>query len=217
MTIINKPTIYNTPTIYNLGGGGGGGGDLPEGYTEVLAIDNPNGASTTPGLLVFSCIANTHDFIECYFQFTRTDTSWSKPVHISHSSNYGTPKMCPEIIDDPSLYGLKDYSSDLQGPIFATIEYPGWYQRKKSIWIKYHNTEIINSVTGTHGAVSPTAQNIDSVILWPNNNEFHGAIKNIKIEGKLDLIPCLNENNIAGFYDKVNGVFKGNANLVAIE
>lgn len=197
----------------------GSGGSLPKGYTEVYAINNPNGITANPGLLIFNCDATTHDIVECQFLFTRADLdSWFFPVRFCNSNNYVSPFFQPEITNGSDNYGVRDLnSSGISSPVRGVIFYPSQAQREPNLWIKYSYPDIINSVNGSNGAVSSSELNINAVVLWPNYEEYKGAIKRIIIEGKLDLIPCLNENNQAGFYDKVNGVFKGNANLIAIE
>ena len=199
--------------------GGGGGGDLPEGYTEVYVINNTNGTTASPVLLVFYCDATTHDYIECQFLFTRTDTNFSYPVKFCDSNNFGGPFLQPEIADNSNNYGVRELSASgaISSPCYGTISYPTTAQRKRNLWIKYNYPEITNSVNSSSGTVSSSVINMNAVVLWPNYEEYKGAIKRITIAGKLDLIPCLNENNQAGFYDKVNRVFKGHANLYAIE
>lgn len=218
--IENKPTVYNAPTIYKLGGsGGGGGGDLPEGYTRANYARS-NG-SVGLGFTDLSVNYNDKFVIEIDLQTVQQGS-------LGFVAYAGSLNLYPDIGIIDNLFFMPRYSYNGN-----TTSGTNWLDYSSGGLIKitcnkryciidhdlsnYHKT-INRNTTASDAAI--TSLKLFAWNAGGYNYPFAGTIYSFKIYDKdnpdklnADFVPCRDENNVLGFYEKVSGQFRGDANL----
>ena len=217
---IYKPSIYKGEGIYKTGaGGGGGGGDLPEGYTRANYARS-NGSAT---LLFTDLNVNYNDkfVIEIDLQTVQQGS-------LGFFVKAGSLVLYPDVGTTSDLSFLPRYSYN--GNITSGTN---WLNYSSGGLIKITCNKryciIDNDLSNYHKTINRNTTAADSIIdmlvlfSWTNagiSKPFNVTIYSFKIYDKdnanklnADFVPCRDENNVLGFYEKVSGQFKGNANL----
>lgn len=219
---IYKPSIYKGAGIYKAGaeGGGGGGGDLPEGY--ISAIYARSNGSVTLDFTGLNVNYNDKFIIEL-------DLKTVQQGSLGFRASNNSLSLYPDIGVIDNLFFIPRYSYN--GGLTASVN-----------WLNYSNGGLIKitcnkrycvidcDASNYHRTIDRNTTAIDSIIdtiklfAWSSggyNYPFDGTIYSLKVYDKdnpdklnADFVPCRNENNVLGFYEKISGQFKGSANLV---
>jgi hypothetical protein len=218
---IYKPSIYKGAGIYKIGAeGGGGGGDLPEGYTPAIyARANGSVSLEFTGLNV-----NYNDkFV------IELDLKIVQQGSLGFKASNNSARLYPDIgvVSDSSFIPRYSYSTNITS---------------STNWLDYSNGGLIKitcnkryctidcEVSNYHKTIDRNTTAADSIIdtiqlfAWSSggyNYPFNGTIYSMKVYDKdnpdklnADFVPCSNENNVLGFYEKISGQFQGSANII---
>lgn len=216
---IYKPSIYKGAGIYKAGDEGGGGGDLPEGYKRALSCKSRGGI-----YLEYNDLdVDINDTYKIKFRISLNAPNATTMVFFgARTSNkeintYGSYYSGSGILAGYTYYG----NSQITGTF---IQYPTEYiieatAKKRLCTYKSFNYNNTINRGGDYENEKITKLNIFSNT--NNDNLFVGEIDEFIIYDKDDankvnaeFIPAFDENNILGFYEKISGQFKGNANLI---
>lgn len=211
------PTVYNGGTIYNIGAGGGGG-DLPEGYTPALyAKANGNVSLTFTGL---NLNLNDRYFLKCCVDLVENNNgsnafciyagSWKLYPYLAVYSDLSVVPSC--------YYGN---NASITGDTFS---YNNSYLIKISSHKRYcyFDVDAINyHKRADRGTDFPDTPASTLQLFNYQGRIAKGIVYSLKVYDKdnpdklnADFVPCRNENNVLGFYEKISGQFQGDANLI---
>lgn len=222
---IYKPSIYKGAGIYKTGaeGGGGGGGDLPEGYTPAIYAKT-NGAAVSLTFTGLQANINDKFVLEVALKLTDQYRSFGFVAYAS-GGKYAYPYVS---VVDLSGFFMPGYNYNTGSTI-------------TNQWATYNNNDLITvtsskknckfDLNGYHKEVNVPGALYDDTILQKItlfkytldgvDYDFAGTIYSLKVYDKdnpdklnADFVPCSNENNVLGFYEKISGQFQGSANLV---
>lgn len=221
---IYKPSIYKGAGIYKTGAeGGGGGGDLPEGFTPALYAKT-NGVAVSLNFTGLQANINDKFVLEVALKLTEQYRSFGFYAYA------------------PGGKHLQPYVSsvDLSGFFIPGYNY-NTGDSTTGQWATYNNSNLIKvtsskknckfNLIGYNREVNVSGSLYDDVILdgitlfryhiSGFDYNFEGTIYSLKVYDKdnpnklnADFVPCRDENNILGFYEKISGQFKGDANLI---
>lgn len=218
---IYKPSIYNGAGIYKNGAaGGGGGGDLPAGYTRANYARSSGSVSldfTDLNVNYNDKYVIELDLIKLQFGslgfYVYGGGMALNPNIGSVDNSFFIPRYSYKGGTTSSVHWL-DYSRG--GLIKVTCN-------KKYCFIDCDQANYHKTIDRGSNANDSIIDNltlfsfVSSGISYPLN----GTIYSLKIFDKdnsdklnADFIPCRDENNILGFYEKISGQFQGSANLV---
>lgn len=218
---IYKPGIYKGAGIYKIGAEGGGGGDLPEGYTQAI-YGRTNGSVS----LEFTDLnVNYNDKFVIELDLKTLQNIGSLGFYATAGSMYIYP-------DSGSISGSS---------FIPRYSYNG-ITTSSTNWLDYSNGGLIritcnkryctidNDLSNYHKTIDRNTTATDVIIdklglfSWSSGGKphpFDGTIYSLKVYDKdnpdklnADFVPCSNENNVLGFYEKISGQFQGSANLV---
>ena len=218
---IYKPSIYKGAGIYKAGaeGGGGGGSDLPEGYKRALGCKSRGSI-----YLEFTGLnVDINDTYKIKFRIALNAPSASTMAFFGASaSNKQMNLFGAYYSGSGNQLGYTYYgNSQITG---VMMQYPTEYiieatAKKRFCTYKSFNYNHTINRGGDYEDEKITKLNIFSN--EHNESLFIGEILEFIIYDKDDankvnaeFIPAYDENNILGFYEKISGQFKGNANLI---
>jgi len=217
---IYKPSIYKGAGIYKTGAEGGGG-DLPEGYTPAI-YGRTNGSVS----LEFTDLnVNYNDKFVIELDLKTLQSVGSLGFYAIAGSKY--------IYTD---------TGSISGSSFTPRYSYNGNTTSSANWLNYSNGGLIritcnkryctidNDLSNYHKTIDRNTTATDVIIdklglfSWSRNgttHPFEGTIYSLKVYDKdnpdklnADFVPCSNENNVLGFYEKISGQFQGSANLV---
>ena len=201
---------------------------LPDNYIKVEGIKNPSNAGINTG---YKCNINSR--IELQTNLVRPTTSSYIHLALSKSPDQTTTPGSGWYIntngdldiyignDNDTLFNATTVSSNL-GNFFTFIED---YKTSEHI-VKDASGNIVQTITHTRSGATTDTNNFGLF----GRNELNdtdtttGQIINYfrlydyETESYVRYyIPCLNENNVAGFFDAARGIFQGSGNSTAFE
>lgn len=220
---IYKPSIYKGAGIYKAGAEGGGGGDLPEGYTPAIYAKT-NGAAVSLNFTGLQANINDKFVLKVALKLTEQYRSFGYVAYAS-GSKHANPYVSSVNLSGSFMPGY-NYN------VGSTIT---------NQWATYNNNNLIKvtsskknckfDLSGYHKEVTVPGALYDDTILdgitlfkYTRSGidyNFDGIIYSLKVYDKdnpdkinADFVPCYDENNVLGFYEKISGQFQGSANLV---
>lgn len=218
---IYKPSIYKGAGIYKVGAeGGGGGGDLPEGYKRAIGCTSRGNI-----YLKFTGLdIDINDIYKIKFRISLNAPSatsmcffGAKTSSNKEINTYGAYYSGSEILAGYTYYG----NSQVTGTF---IQYPTEYiieATAKKRLCTYKSVNYNNTINRGGDYPDEKISELNIFSSANNGNLFVGEIDEFIIYDKDDVnkvnaefIPAFDDNNILGFYEKISGQFKGNANLI---
>ena len=181
---------------------------LPRGYTQVEYLE-----STGTQYINTRYYPNNLTDVECKFIFNQLDSNAVPSAFGVRASNNSVQQFLTSVSNGVLwiVNGLNNHSIPSVRPVVNT-EYILRITPQKAYW---NGTEIF---TMTNSVAN--CPNLSMFMFGRNTwsglaNQFFGKIYYLKIyeAGVLvrNFIPCINQSNVAGLYDTVNGVFYANA------
>ena len=181
---------------------------LPRGYTQVEYLES-NGTQ----YINTRYYPNNLTDVECKFMYNQLTGNTASSVFGVRESNSGVSQFLMSVANGELwiVNGSYNHSIPSIRPLVNT-EYILRITPQKAYW---NGTEIL-----TMSSSAANCKNLSMFAFGRNTwsglaNKFYGKIYYLKIyeDGVLvrNLIPCINQSNVAGMYDTVNGVFYTNA------
>lgn len=182
--------------------------ELPDGYTQVEYLE-----STGTQYINTRYYPNNLTDVECKFMFNQLASNAVPSVFGVRASNNSVQQFLTSVSNGVLWIanGLNNHSILSIRPVINT-EYILRITPQKAYW---NGTEILTMNTSV-----ANCPNLSMFMFGRNTysglaNKFFGKIYYLKIyeAGVLvrNFIPCINQSNVAGMYDTVNGVFYTNA------
>ena len=221
---IYKPSIYKSAGIYKtVDGGGGGGGDLPEGYTPALYAKT-KGVAVSLGFTGLQANINDKFVLEAALKLTEQYRSFGFYAYAA-----GDKRLQPYVSSvDISGSFIPGYHYNTGS---STTGQRASYTNNNLIKVTASKKNCKFNLIGYNREVNVPGALCDDTILdgitlfkykvSGINYDFEGTIYSLKVYDKddpnklnADFVPCRDENNVLGFYEKVSGQFQGSADLV---
>lgn len=182
--------------------GAQGGGGLPQGYTLLQYVTNPNSA-----------------YIQTNVVLAKTDTIELKFNVVNHSGS----RFCFRCEKDADASGY-NFSIGYAGAecylnqhvrIFASRTGITTLRYENYIWTHIEWNRTYNASGETYGLPLKPMTMLAIVTNGTPANFFPDEFYYMKVEGKCDLVPVISPNNEVGFYDLIGRIFYGSANAAS--
>lgn len=179
-----------------------GGGGLPQGYTLLQYVTNPNSAYIQTNVVLakddtielkFNVVNHTES--RFCFRCEKDENASARSFAIGYAGSECYMNQYKNIF--PARTGI------------TTLRYENY------VWTHIEWNRTYNASGETYGLPLKPMTMFAIITNGTPTNFFTDALYYMKVEGKCDFVPVISPNNEVGFYDLIGRVFYGSANAAS--